>query len=325
MRKSVSPRSVSHRSVFLTALVSSLWIVLGLATPAHSQASRTWVSGVGDDANPCSRTAPCKTFAGAISKTAVNGEINCLDPGGFGALTITKSITIDCAGTLGSILAPSTNGINVNGAGVVVAIRNVTISGVNSGFVGINFVQGATLHVENVVIRGFRSGSAIGLRVAFGTAAELYVTDTIISNNGSGIVIRPTANADVAAALARVTLQNNSVDGLNADATGSTAAIRAHITDSVIDGNANFGVAAIAPAGASSLVATNRIVVTGNGTGIQATGATGRVILNASTVTENSRGVNVASGGTVSSYGNNALIGNRGGNNGDPTDTVPLK
>jgi hypothetical protein len=67
-----------------------------IADPAYAQASRTWVSGVGDDANPCSRTAPCKTFAGAISKTAVNGEINCLDPGGFGAVTITKSITIDC-------------------------------------------------------------------------------------------------------------------------------------------------------------------------------------------------------------------------------------
>src|SRR5262245_40763635 len=78
---------------------------------AYAQASRTWVSGVGDDANPCSRTAPCKTFAGAISKTAANGEINCLDPGGFGTLMITKSISIDCSGTLGSVLAPQTNGI----------------------------------------------------------------------------------------------------------------------------------------------------------------------------------------------------------------------
>jgi hypothetical protein len=67
------------------------------AAPAQAQATRTWVSGVGDDANPCSRTAPCKTFAGAISKTAPGGEIDALDPGGFGALTITKSITIDGA------------------------------------------------------------------------------------------------------------------------------------------------------------------------------------------------------------------------------------
>src|SRR6202008_2476547 len=87
--------------------------LFAMSAPAHAQAPRTWVSGVGDDANPCSRTAPCKTFAGAISKTAVNGEINCLDPGGYGAVTITKSITIDCEDTQGSILAAGTTGVIV--------------------------------------------------------------------------------------------------------------------------------------------------------------------------------------------------------------------
>src|ERR1700754_1342244 len=85
------------------------------SAPAHAQATRTWVSGVGDDVNPCSRTAPCKTFAGAISKTAAGGEINCLDPGGYGTLTITKSMTVNCSTyTLGSILSSGTNGININ-------------------------------------------------------------------------------------------------------------------------------------------------------------------------------------------------------------------
>src|ERR671935_826139 len=89
---------------------------------AQAQATRTWVSGVGDDVNPCSRTAPCKTFAGAISKTAINGEIDVLDPGGFGAVTITKSITIDGSGTFASVLAAGTNGIIINGAGIDVTI-----------------------------------------------------------------------------------------------------------------------------------------------------------------------------------------------------------
>ena len=85
------------RTISLSLTISATALALLLQTAsAHAQASRTWVSGVGDDANPCSRTAPCKTFAGAISKTALNREINCLDPGGFGAVTITKSITIDC-------------------------------------------------------------------------------------------------------------------------------------------------------------------------------------------------------------------------------------
>ena len=96
-------------SFFTTALIAAFYSV-----PASAQATRTWVSGVGDDVNPCSRTAPCKTFAGAISKTAAGGEINCLDPGGFGTVTITKSMTIDCGATFGSILASATNGVNVN-------------------------------------------------------------------------------------------------------------------------------------------------------------------------------------------------------------------
>src|SRR5450830_985173 len=96
------------------------------AGPAAAQATRTWVSGVGDDVNPCSRTAPCKTFAGAISKTAVGGEINCIDPGGFGAVTITKSITIDCGGTFGSILNSSTNGVIITTGAVNVTLRNLS-------------------------------------------------------------------------------------------------------------------------------------------------------------------------------------------------------
>src|ERR1700704_5666745 len=88
--------------------------MLFVASPASAQATRTWVSGVGDDANPCSRTAPCKTFAGAISKTAAAGEINCIDPGGFGAVTITKSMTIDCRNTEAGVLVSGTNGIIIN-------------------------------------------------------------------------------------------------------------------------------------------------------------------------------------------------------------------
>ena len=111
-----------------------------------AQVTRTWVSGVGDDANPCSRVAPCKTFAGAISKTAPGGEIDCLDPGGFGAVTITKSITIDCgAGQVGSILAAGTNGINVSAPTTdIVRIRNLSIQGITTGSTGILGLTPAT-------------------------------------------------------------------------------------------------------------------------------------------------------------------------------------
>src|ERR1700681_4435999 len=99
--------------LFLTIFGAALTVLLS-AAPASAQATRTWVSGVGDDVNPCSRTAPCKTFAGAISKTAADGQIDCLDPGGFGAVTINKSMIIDCHEVFGSVLVSGTNGIVIN-------------------------------------------------------------------------------------------------------------------------------------------------------------------------------------------------------------------
>ena len=121
-------------SKILLSFLSAIFVLFLFCSPSHAQ-SRTWVSGTGDDANPCSRTAPCKTFAGAISKTATGGEIDCLDPGGFSTSSFfTKSITIDCgAGQVGSILAAGTNGINVNAATTdVVRIRNLSIQGASS-------------------------------------------------------------------------------------------------------------------------------------------------------------------------------------------------
>src|SRR6201988_3525069 len=125
-----------RRIALLAAAVGLVLPVLASA-PAHAQATRTWVSGVGDDANPCSRTAPCKTFAGAISKTAAAGEIECLDPGGFGAVTITKSITINCAYNVGrgGVLVSGTNGIVVAG-GTQVQLIGLDIDGITTGLSG---------------------------------------------------------------------------------------------------------------------------------------------------------------------------------------------
>src|ERR1700759_4684630 len=135
------------RRIALLAIAVGFLTPLLASAPASAQATRTWVSGVGDDANPCSRTAPCKTFPGAISKTATGGEINCLDPGGFGGVTVTKSITIDCGLnglTGGSIFAAGIPGITVNAANAVVTVRNLAINGFSSGTTpgtnGINFV-----------------------------------------------------------------------------------------------------------------------------------------------------------------------------------------
>src|SRR5438067_5907543 len=134
-------------------------LVLG-TTMMSAQATRTWVSGVGDDANPCSRTAPCKTFAGAISKTAAGGEIDALDPGGFGAVTITKSMTIDGAGAgLAGVLASGSQGIIINALSTdVVTLRNLSISGVSNATNGVKVFVAKSVHIENCQIFGYQRG-----------------------------------------------------------------------------------------------------------------------------------------------------------------------
>src|ERR1044072_6815437 len=119
------------KTIKLTLNILGIFVVcLFCSTLAQAQATRTWVSGVGDDANPCSRTAPCKTFAGAISKTAAGGEINCLDPAGYGAVTITKSIAIDCHETIGGIFAASVNGVIINALSTdKIILRGLDING----------------------------------------------------------------------------------------------------------------------------------------------------------------------------------------------------
>jgi hypothetical protein len=137
----------------LSALIGAGCFLMANVDPASAQATGTWVSGLGDDVNPCSRTSPCKTFAGAINKTAAAGEIRCLDPGGFGNVTITKSITIDCFGTLGAILVPAgSSGIIINAPGIIVILRHIDINGANTGLSGIRFMQGEALIVEHTSV-----------------------------------------------------------------------------------------------------------------------------------------------------------------------------
>src|SRR2546423_250618 len=191
---------------FTIKLLVIATFLLAFASIAQAQATRTWVSGVGDDANPCSRTAPCKTFAGAISKTARNGEINCLDPGGFGAVTITKSITIDCHEIFASILHSGTNGVNVPfdsfdqvlDTRKTVRLRNLNFNGANTGLIGINITGNSTnsanskVYVEDCMLDGNFSGTARGIldNRAGTTGVVLSVNNTTVRNmNSTGISI----------------------------------------------------------------------------------------------------------------------------------------
>ena len=220
------------------------------AAAVQAQATRTWVSGVGDDANPCSRTAPCKTFAGAISKTAVLGEINCIDPGGFGAVTITKSITIDCSSTEAGVLTSGTNGIIINTtASDIVTLKGLDLEGLGTSISGINFIQGGTLHVHKCHIRGFRAGGS-GITFAPNTgAAELYVDDSYITDNGNsgttaGILAKPTSAGNAFVSVNRTQVESNSA-GIRADASATAGIIRGVVRDSMVSGNTNNGITAV--------------------------------------------------------------------------------
>jgi len=278
-----------RRIALLTLAIGFLAPFLASA-PAQAQATRTWVSGVGDDANPCSRTAPCKTFAGAISKTAVAGEIDCLDPGGFGAVTITKSITLNCSATLGSILVSGTNAINIAaGANDVVILRNLQLQGIGSGLNGVRITGANAVSIENCVITQFTQQGISDVRTAGNT--KLFVRNTIVSHNGStGIAFGATAPNNA------VIENSHVVDNLFGVAAGSGTL--AMVTRSVISGNTT-GIEADPGAGFN----VDSTVISNSTTGVQ---SNNNIRLSNSDVTFNTTGFS----GTWVSYGNNRLQGN---------------
>lgn len=301
----------------------SLAVLLLVSSQASAQATRTWVSGVGDDVNPCSRTAPCKTFAGAISKTAVGGEINCIDPGGFGSVTITKSITIDGGGTFASILAGGVNGVTVNApVGSVVTLRNLSINGAGAtaGLNGIRFINGETLHVENCAIFGFsQNGIDVQPAPAGAQTFKIFVLDTVIRNcasaaNGGGILIKPGANGTVNALLDGVRLNQNKTSGLRVE-TRSTVTVR----NSEASGNTEFGFAA-ATNTTAVVLNLESCLATGNNIGIRSAGDLATVsISNVMVVNNIAGGLTISGPADIVSFGNNRILGNTP--NGAPTLT----
>lgn len=317
---------------WFAAIAGSALVLLMQASPAHAQATRTWVSGVGDDANPCSRTAPCKTFAGAISKTATQGTINCLDPGGFGAVTITKSITIDCLSTQAGVLVSGTNAIVINATPTSrVSLRGLNIDGLQTGLVGVNILSAGAVEIDQCRIYNFQGANASGVRVAVTTNQpfELHVKDSHILENGSGagagggIVFAPGGAINVRGILSRVELRDNAV-GLVVNGTGGGGFIGVTTMDLVAAGSIFEGVRVVSSnATASSSVVLDRALIASNGTGVTADSARAQVIMGRSTIADNTTGVNIANGATVFSYGTNQINGN--GLDGAPNASLPQR
>ncbi|MEO8675589.1 MAG: right-handed parallel beta-helix repeat-containing protein [Casimicrobiaceae bacterium] len=287
-------------------------LMLLLTTSANAQATRTWVSGVGDDANPCSRTAPCKTFAGAISKTFINGEINCIDPGGFGAVTITKSITIDCHEVFASILASGTTGIiinitpNGNDPAQTVRLRNLNINGtgaagsvgVQTGLNGIRIMQARMVYIEDVLVSDFSQNGIFDQRTAGG---RLNILNTTLRNNlGAGILVSPTSGSmRIDVDMDRVTSAGNN-EGMVFN-----NGPRVQINNSSSSNNTDEGVASTSSVG-STTVNINRSMVSNNGGAAMVTNGTSMLRFSDTDIAFNGTGFS----GTTLTFGSSRITGN---------------
>ncbi len=294
------------------ALTVLAGMVIGLS--AHAQATRTWVSGVGDDANPCSRTAPCKTFAGAISKTAAGGEIDNMDTGGYGALTITKSITIDGGGgAVSSILVSGTNGITIAaGPTDQVTLRNLSFQGLGSGLTGIQLNSGAVLHIEHCSIAGFTQ-HGISITPGSGASAQVFIADTTSQDNTQNGLNIVGSGGTVHVNVTNSHFSNNlngifSSDGSNTAVAGSDA--NGNVQSGYI-ANGNLGAAKLSIV--NSMAANNNAGVTAGG-GAQVSSVR---VANVAVFSNPSGGFVTGTNGSISSFGDNY---NAGG--GSPNATI---
>ena len=302
-------------SVVRFALLACL--ALG-AADASAQAVRTWVSGVGDDVNPCSRTAPCKTFAGAISKTAAGGVISVLDPGGYGAVSITKAITIDGNGQVASILNANSNGVIVNaGAGDVVVLRNLQIQGIGSGINGVRFLAGGALHLQDVRIEG---QTAAGVSFEPSGASELTISGGTITRTANGVLLKPGVAGTAAASLDGVAIVGNT-GGVRAE-----AGVMATLRDCVVSRNVNAGVGAVSSGGVSQVTVRDSLLSGNDPSGaltsaaIKVNGSAATIAIHGNSIVNNGVGLQAANGGTIRSTGRNNVAGNDV--DGSPTVTV---
>ncbi|MEA3016734.1 MAG: hypothetical protein QOI38_1456 [Sphingomonadales bacterium] len=295
---------------------AALTIAFASATPASAQGStRTWVSGTGDDANPCSRTAPCLTFTGAFPKTATNGQITCLDPGGFGTINITKSITIDCTGTQGSILANGATGVFVNGNGINVVLRNLQIEGAHNVFGnGIRILNARSVVIDNVTIQNFdgtgTNGRGISIETATDNVSVLVVNSHILNSNNFGIQSQPTAGNVV------LNVRNTEVMRGNNSAIFLVNATTASISNCLLAQNTAAGVSL---QNANVTAHVSNCDISFNGFGIaNGLGGASTVRLYGNSITGNTVGLRIDAG-SVFTYGNNGIRGNTG----NETPTAP--
>jgi hypothetical protein len=276
------------------------------AAPAHAQL-RTWVSGLGNDADPCSRTAPCRTFVGAIAKTSAGGEISVMDSGAFGQVTINKAITINGDGNLAGILVPGGTGITIAaGASDRVIIRGLSINGAGGGSSGI-FITGGNVTIDKCLIYGFTTGliGGMGVMVAASSSVHVDIRDTAITNSTHGVL--GSTNGPVSAVMSLDNIRINDAAGYGVGAISSNVFIA--MRNAFIGYTGSGGVI---NSGAGSSINIDHSELTHNATAVTATAAGAIVRLNDVSIYENNVGLAISGGATIASAGNNKLANSPG-------------
>ncbi|MFM8410473.1 MAG: right-handed parallel beta-helix repeat-containing protein, partial [Alphaproteobacteria bacterium] len=265
--------------------------------------------------NPCSRTAPCKTFAGAISKTAAKGEINVMDPGGYGAVTITKSISIVADSVEAGVLVSGTNGVVINAAATDrVVLRGLDFDGLGTGLRGVQVIAAGEVHVEKCTINGFTQ-AGIGFEPS--GAGQLWVRDSVLRSNGAGIVVHGT-NAPVDASVQRSSVDSNAGPGIRI-LEGSTVTV----ADSSVSGNDGDGVF-VRAAGSQAKVLVERTTIASNAdSGLAVGGGASLAVarIGSDSIFANGVGLEIQSNGQIFSFGDNRVTDN--GSTVPPTGTTP--
>ena len=315
---------VPMRTIALPSMLGALLALCLHVTPAHA-IPETWVASNGAGA-ACTRAAPCATFAAAHTATDAGGTIKCVDAGNFGAVTITKSITIDCTGTNGGIVVTAGNAIVVNAADIAVVLRGLSIDGAGAASIGVGLISGRSLHVENCAITRYNGGNGAGIQFNPIGASELFVDSTIDENGvgifGGGVLISPNGSGSALVALNRVTLNRNS-NGVVAEGGNTTGVIVVEVRDSSVARSTSHGIFANTDASHAGIVIDRTTSTLNGGNGIRAFGVGALVHIGSSTVRGNGAGLIAASGGQILSYQNNQLDGN--GVDGAPTGVLTLK
>jgi len=288
-------------AVFGAALAACLY-----AAPSYAQATRTWVSGVGDDANPCSRTAPCKTFAGAISKTATNGKINCLDPGGFGAVTITKAIEIDCLQFPGGILNSLTNGVIVNAsAGANVILRGIEIHGAGNGLNAVRLLAANNLTIDKCFFTA-QSGNGVDVALNAAGVANLIMLDTVITQTNNGIALNATGGGTAIAHVSNSTIEKVAATGILLNPSSF-----ATVSHSMLTGNTNGG---FVNGSGSQLNVVDSVITYNSANGLNTSVSGAQVRMQGNYITNNGVSTSFVAGAILSSGGDNKI---------DPLGAVP--